>query len=118
MRPNRVRELAAAGRTAVAGWMSFDSAYAAEIAGTSGFDAVVIDCQDGMADHAQMLAMRQALSRTPATPIVRVAANQYLYRAVDKLGPTVDFVPTSHRDVAAARRFFQLAMDLRERLIT
>ena len=37
---------------------------------------------------------------------------KYLYRAVDKLGQTVDFLLTARRDLAAARRFFERAMDL------
>ena len=37
-----------------------------------------------------------------------------LYRAVDKLGQTVDFLLTAHRDVAAARRFFERAIDLHD----
>ena len=36
---------------------------------------------------------------------------KYLYRAVDKLGWTVDFLLTARRDLAAARRFFERAMD-------
>jgi len=34
----------------------------------------------------------------------------YLYRAVDKLGRTVDFLLSARRDVAAAKRFFSKAM--------
>ena len=30
----------------------------------------------------------------------------YLYRAVDRQGLTVDFLPSEHRDIAAAKRFF------------
>jgi len=35
---------------------------------------------------------------------------KYLYRAVDKEGKTVDFLPTAKRDMAAAKRFFDKAM--------
>ena len=34
----------------------------------------------------------------------------YLYRAVDKLGRTVDFLLSERRDVATAKRFFSKAM--------
>ena len=37
---------------------------------------------------------------------------KYLNRAVDKLGQTVDFLLTARRDFAAARRFFERAIDL------
>jgi transposase-like protein len=39
---------------------------------------------------------------------------KYLYRAVDKLGQTVDFLLTAKRDLAAARRFFERAIDLHD----
>ena len=39
---------------------------------------------------------------------------KYLYRAVDKLGQTVDFLLTAHRDEAATRRFFERAINLHD----
>jgi transposase-like protein len=36
---------------------------------------------------------------------------KYLYRAVDKAGNTVDFLLRAHRDKAAARRYFEQAID-------
>ena len=85
MKNNRLLELFRDGKTAVAGWMSIDSAYAAELVGCSGFDAVVVDCQHGMAGHAGMVAMLQALSHTPAVPLVRVSQNSLaeINRALD-----------------------------------
>ena len=35
---------------------------------------------------------------------------KYLYRAVDKYGSTIDFMLSSHRDIAAAKKFFKQAM--------
>ena len=85
MKNNRLLDLFRKQQTAVAGWMSIDSAYAAELVGSSGFDAVVVDCQHGMAGHAQMLAMLQALSHTAAVPMVRVSENSLaeINRALD-----------------------------------
>lgn len=34
----------------------------------------------------------------------------YLYRAVDRAGRTIDFLLSEHRDIAAAKRFFQQAI--------
>jgi transposase-like protein len=36
---------------------------------------------------------------------------EYLYRAVDKAGDTVDFLLRAHSDKAAARRFFEQAIE-------
>ncbi len=85
MKIQDLRERMASGPGVVSGWMSLDSAYAAELVGSAGFDAVVIDCQHGMAGHAQMVAMLQALSHTPAVPLVRVGGNSLpeINRALD-----------------------------------
>jgi transposase-like protein len=37
----------------------------------------------------------------------------YLYRAVDSVGQTVDFLLSEHRDIAAAKRFFARAIEKR-----
>jgi len=37
---------------------------------------------------------------------------KYLYRAVDRTGATIDFLLRAHRDLAAARRFFERAIEL------
>ena len=39
---------------------------------------------------------------------------KYLYRAVDKAGQTIVFLLRAHRDHAAARRFFERAIDLHD----
>ena len=39
---------------------------------------------------------------------------KYLYRAVDRLGQTVDFLLTARRDEASARRFFERAISLHD----
>jgi putative transposase len=45
---------------------------------------------------------------------VKLTKNQwkYLYRAVDKTGDTVDFLLTAKRDLAAARRYLERAINL------
>jgi 4-hydroxy-2-oxoheptanedioate aldolase len=77
MRPNRLRELHAAGQTALGGWMSINSPYAAELMGHAGFDAVVVDLQHGPLYLDAAVPMLQALSATPAVPMARCSANQF-----------------------------------------
>ena len=72
MRPSKVRERWDRGEVAVSAWLSIGNAYSAEIAGWSGADCVLVDLQHGMTDVQGMIAMLQAISATPATPIVRV----------------------------------------------
>ena len=44
---------------------------------------------------------------------IKVAGQwKYLYRAVDRTGATIDFLLRAHRDLAAARRFFERTIEL------
>jgi 4-hydroxy-2-oxoheptanedioate aldolase len=71
MRPNTFKEKLAKGQPTTCGWLSIPSTYSAEIAGYAGFDTVLVDLQHGMIDFQKAMEMLQAISSTPATPIVR-----------------------------------------------
>jgi putative transposase len=46
---------------------------------------------------------------------IKVAGERkYLYRAVDRDSDTIDFLLRAHRDYAAARRFFERAIELHD----
>lgn len=72
MRPNQVRTRLAAGEIVVNAWLSIPSSYSAEGMGHSGVHSVTVDMQHGMLDFSDALPMLQAISATPATPLVRV----------------------------------------------
>ncbi len=72
MRDNTVRTRLAASQIVVNGWLSIASSYSAEGVGHSGVHAVTVDLQHGMLGFSDALAMMQAISATPATPMVRV----------------------------------------------
>lgn len=74
MRSNVIQEVWAKGEAVVSAWLSIGNSYSAEIAGWAGYDCVLVDLQHGMTDVAAMIGMLQAISSTPATPIVRVPA--------------------------------------------
>lgn len=71
MRPNTFKEKLTKGQPTTCGWLGIASTYSAEIAGHAGFDTVLVDLQHGMIDFQVALEMLQAISSTPATPIVR-----------------------------------------------
>jgi 4-hydroxy-2-oxoheptanedioate aldolase len=72
MRANRVKDRWNAGDAAVCAWLSLGHSYSAEIMAWSGVDAVLVDLQHGMIDIGDMIGMLQAISSSPATPLVRV----------------------------------------------
>lgn len=110
MRPNRLHELSAAKQTALVGWMTFSSSYAAEFFGHAGFDAVVIDLQHGPFYLDAAVPMLQALSATPAMPMVRCSANNFFEigklldaGAYSIICPLIEDADDAKRFVAACR---------------
>src|SRR3954469_24593670 len=85
MRPNRLREIWAAGKPAIGGWCNTPGGFTAELMASQGWDAVTIDTQHGLIGYSEMLAMLQAVSTTEAVPLVRVSWNQpgEIMRALD-----------------------------------
>ena len=99
-----------AGNTALGAWLTLREPVAAEAAALSGYDYVCVDMQHGLADDADALNMIQAVARTAATPLVRVAFNQpwLIGRALDAgaLGvivPMVNSAAEAAEAVAACR---------------
>ena len=74
MRANRVREVIDAGGTAVGGWLSSNSAYAAETMSHAGFDAITVDLQHGLFGLDGAISLIQAVSAGPATPMARCSS--------------------------------------------
>jgi 4-hydroxy-2-oxoheptanedioate aldolase len=75
MRENAMRKLWQEDRPALGGWLSIPSAFSAEAMAHHGLDWLCIDMQHGLIDYETALAMLQAISTTPTTPIVRVPWN-------------------------------------------
>jgi 4-hydroxy-2-oxoheptanedioate aldolase len=57
-------------------FLNTGSPVAAEICASAGFDWVLLDLEHGSATEADLLPVLQAVAGTPATPLVRVAANE------------------------------------------
>ena len=75
MRPNTLKALLAQGAPITNAWLSIPSGYLAEGAGHQGFDAVTVDLQHGMIGVETAIGMLQAISATPAVPLVRAPSD-------------------------------------------
>jgi 4-hydroxy-2-oxoheptanedioate aldolase len=95
MRPNRTKRLLGQGQPALGTFCLGASELIAEMLGHSGLDFVMVDLQHGECTPDKLQGMLQALSATPATPLVRVSANTLvdIQRALD-LGAAGVVVPT------------------------
>src|SRR4051794_4355366 len=85
MRPNRTKEMAREGKPALGTMCNAASPLIAEWLGHSCYDFIVVDLQHGENKLHSVTVMLQALSSTPATPVVRVPANvpMYIQRVLD-----------------------------------
>ena len=57
-------------------WLNLGSPVSAEMAGLAGFDWVLLDHEHGAGGEDTLLHQLQAVSATPATCLVRIAANE------------------------------------------
>jgi 4-hydroxy-2-oxoheptanedioate aldolase len=107
MRPNRTKRLLGQGQPAIGTFCLAASALIAEMLGHSGLDFVMVDLQHGESTPDRLQNMLQALSATPATPLVRVSANAPvdIQRALDMgaAGVVVPTVNTREEAEAAVR---------------
>ncbi len=77
MRPNPLKVLFAQGKPALVAWQQVPAPFVGELLGHSGVDAVCLDLQHSPIFVEQAVPIMQAISSTPATPIVRVSANRF-----------------------------------------
>src|SRR3546814_4328978 len=103
MSQNKLRQHFAAGGDAIGGWCTTPSAFNAEMLAVAGFDYVCVDCQHGLIGYDAMVPMLASISRTGATPVVRVPFNHtpWMGQALDA-GAEIIIVPmVNNRDDAA-----------------
>jgi 4-hydroxy-2-oxoheptanedioate aldolase len=75
-------------------WNNLGSSMASEITGLAGFDWVLIDMEHGSGDYGNLVHQIQAVSATPAAPIVRVAWNDPVaFKRVLDLGASGLMIP-------------------------
>ena len=118
MRTNTSKAMALAGKPALGTMCNAASPLIGEWLGHSGYDFVVVDLQHGENNLDSVQVMLQALSSTPAIPVVRVPANvpMYIQRVLDlgAYGVIVPLVNTraEAEAVAASVRYAPKGVEL------
>ena len=69
---NNLIELYNNNKPVINGWLHLPNSFIAESFGKMGWDSITIDMQHGQTDYSASLAMLQAISSSPSTPMVRV----------------------------------------------
>jgi len=85
VRANPTKAKLRSGQVAVGTLCTTSSALMAEALGYAGFDFLIVDLQHGESNLGDLQKMLQAVSASPATPLVRIPANMpvYVQRALD-----------------------------------
>ena len=76
MRKNKLKQMIHGSQPIINGWLSIPSPYLAEGAGHQGFHSVTVDLQHGMMGFETAVSMLQAISSTPAVPLVRAPSRE------------------------------------------
>lgn len=107
---NNVKQIWAAGRAVVNGWLAIPSGFSAEVIAQCGFDSVTVDLQHGVQDYHSMVSCFQAMQAHPVTPMVRVPWNEpgIIMKCLDAgfegvICPMVNTEDDARRLVAASR---------------
>jgi 4-hydroxy-2-oxoheptanedioate aldolase len=89
-----IREKVRSGELMAGTFLNLGSSLTAEMAGMAGFDFVLIDLEHGGGDRQELSLQLQAVTSTPAAPLVRIAWNDpVLMKRVLDLGPSGIMVP-------------------------
>jgi len=76
VRSNELKAKIAAGKPVLNAWCSIASSHVAEAISHQGVDSVTVDLQHGAIEFAAAFQMLQAISTSPAIPLVRVPWNE------------------------------------------
>lgn len=71
-----LREIWKSGNTVINGWLTIPGSWTAELAAQSGFNALTIDMQHGLADYSTAVSMIRTISSLNIVPMVRVPWNE------------------------------------------
>lgn len=69
---NRLKQIWAAGRPTLNGWLSIGNSFTAEIMAAQGYDSLTVDLQHGALDYSALLPMLQAMRGSGVVPLARV----------------------------------------------
>lgn len=91
---NRFKTAINAGEPQIGLWLDMANPITAEIAGTAGFDWLLIDGEHGPNDLRSILSQLQALATSPAEPVVRVPIGEtWIIKQMLDIGARTLLVP-------------------------